>query len=112
MECKGLSFSGKFAYLKQYLILMEKKQYSIRNWPEVHYYADWFEDLEICQYSEIQKQRGAMTWKKTLSVQSKLYLEKIFTHSHNHLQDGQRDWNTDNISFFIDWTPSITSAVG
>lgn len=40
MECKGLSFSGKFAYLKQYLILMEKKQYSIRNWPEVHYYAD------------------------------------------------------------------------
>lgn len=26
MECKGLSFSGKFAYLKQYLILMEKKK--------------------------------------------------------------------------------------
>lgn len=42
-EIQVLSFDGKYAYLKQYLILKEKipeYHYSIRNWPEVRYHAE------------------------------------------------------------------------
>ena len=99
-EIKVLSFSGKYAYLKQYLILKEKipeYHYSIRNWPEVRYHAEWFADLEIFQYPEIHGHsetntvEGGTEWKSPFSTIKVLLRKKyLFTHVLIYLQDGYK----------------------